>query len=115
MRGFLFALIVVLAACGSGTVNVCPSGQPCLHLVADPGVGGNGTSDDGGTADLSQPASSADLASLPAKDQGAAPADLTSSSSDLAAACVATGGSCAVHNDSVCCSKYCVYATNTCK
>ena len=29
--------------------------------------------------------------------------------------CVGKGGDCTYHNNSVCCSNYCVYSTNTCK
>jgi hypothetical protein len=62
-----------------------------------------------------------------ATDQGTPAEDLASSSemslphgdlskpADLAPPCVMTGGSCYLHRNAVCCSKYCVYSTNKCR
>jgi len=81
--------------------------------VSAPAVGGNGASDGGAAIDLA--AAAADLATPHAVDQSMPLGDLASGAQDLAAACVATGGSCPNHNDAICCSHYCVYATNSCK
>src|ERR1700681_2828647 len=34
---------------------------------------------------------------------------------DLGPACVPTGGDCTYHNNSACCSSYCIYSSNTCR
>ncbi|HWE27900.1 MAG TPA: hypothetical protein VHB97_07850 [Polyangia bacterium] len=109
------ALMAAVAGCGSsGASSVCPGQLPCVHFVTDPGVGGNGAGDGTTAGDLAS-APALDLGAAHAADQSVAPGDLATAAADLAGACVATGGSCATHNDAVCCSHYCVYATNTCK
>jgi hypothetical protein len=72
--------------------------------VVDPTVRATKESHDGGV-DMAQ-----------AKDLATRPADLeVSRSPDLAPVCVPSGGDCTSHNDSACCSHYCVYSTNKCK
>ncbi|MCU1279304.1 MAG: hypothetical protein JWM53_2850, partial [bacterium] len=57
-----------------------------------------------------------DLGSNHPPDQSLPPSDLAiAAANDLAPSCVATGGNCSNHNDAICCSHYCVYATNTCR
>ncbi len=104
-----------LIACGGSGISVCPQQQPCVHFVGPSGgTGGNGASDDGGAVTV------ADMAHAP-PDLGAKSGDMASSPSDLAStpadllSCVAAGGNCSNHNDAICCSHYCVYATNTCR
>jgi hypothetical protein len=104
---------MVIAGCGGSDLSVCPNHQPCVHFVANPAIGGNGATD-GGDADLALRVPY-DLGSAHAPDLSAPPSDLTVAAPDLLPACVATGGSCATHDDAVCCSHYCVYATNTCR
>jgi hypothetical protein len=61
----------------------------------------------------------ADLASArdltPALDLTQAPPDLAPQKDLAKPSCVGTGGDCTYHNNSVCCSNYCTYSTNTCR
>jgi hypothetical protein len=98
--------------CHATDVPACPDGQRCADgrcvsasAQAVPIDLGPQRLDANGMNDLSQ-ASGADL-SAPAVDLSLPAADLTS--------CVGKGGDCTYHKDSVCCSNYCVYSTNTCK
>ena len=76
----------------------CPEGFSCVSNLC---VQGTQAPQDEPDALLSLP----DLA--PAVDEGAR--DLKPAS------CVASGGDCTYHRDSVCCSGACVYSTNKCK
>ena len=108
------AALVFLVGCGGGDRSVCAGSQPCVHYVTPPAVGGNGASGDASVADPADMARSApDLGGK--GDASAPPSDLSTVAADLAPACVPTGGDCSGHNDAVCCSKYCVYATNSCR
>jgi hypothetical protein len=79
--------------CHADDKPACPQDQTCVN---------------GRCVDVAGPQDGA------APRDGAAPDDL--SEPDMAhASCVASGGDCTYHKDSVCCSKYCEYSTNTCK
>jgi hypothetical protein len=99
--------------CHSTDVPACPDGQRCADGRCVSGSAqavvpidlGPERLDATGMIDLSQ-MSVADLSSPPV-DLALPAADLTS--------CVAKGGDCTYHKDSVCCSNYCIYSTNTCK
>ena len=91
----------------------CPEGFRCIDGYCD-----NGT----GVKDSSTDAKLIDGAVQNQNDLAATAADLSSSPDlksvapvDLAPQCVAKGGDCTYHQDSVCCSQYCVYSTNKCK
>jgi Rieske Fe-S protein len=63
---------------------------------------------DGGVADLSPLGPRNDLSP-------AAPNDLARPApADMAAECAPPGADCTYHDDSKCCSRYCIYKTNTC-
>lgn len=109
------AALVALGGCGGGDRSVCAGSQPCVHYVTPPAVGGNGAGDDGSVAQASDMARSTPLDLGGKADAGAPVGDLATVAADLAPACVPTGGDCSGHNDAVCCSKYCVYATNSCR
>ena len=124
-------LVVCLAGCFSPELGspsfycheedtpACPDGQKCVGgrcYAQNADVNGNvgGSSDDagvpddlamggwgGGAGDLASPLAPHDLATP------SSPPDLLS--------CVGTGGDCTYHNNKVCCSSYCIYASNTCK
>ena len=119
MRSFVGGIAVaagLLAGCGGSSLSACPDHQPCVHYVTDPAVGGNGATDGAGTdvaSDMAR-APALDLAAKPA-DQGTTAGDLATPAADMVAACLPTGGACPNHNDAVCCSHYCVYATNSCR
>jgi hypothetical protein len=104
----------------------CPSGFQCVNGLCVQGQGSLPV----------QPQVESDLAvaedlqpsplPLPAPPDLARPAmpDLTAPPEDLARphhadmaqpTCVATGGDCTYHKNSVCCSNYCIYSSNTCK
>src|SRR5581483_4664939 len=106
-------LVVCLAGCFSPELGspsfycheedtpACPDGQKCVGgrcYAQNADVNGNvgGSSDDAGVPD--------DLAM---GGWGGGAPDLLS--------CVGTGGDCTYHNNKVCCSSYCIYASNTCK
>jgi hypothetical protein len=58
----------------------------------------------------------ADSSTNESGDMRSGSTDLSSPPRDLSqSSCVATGGDCTYHKNSVCCSNYCVYSTNTCK
>jgi hypothetical protein len=115
--------------CHPEDVPACPDGQTCIdgrcYTSGSGPVGGgvgsggsedlgaNGKPHDQGTPGSPQP----DLAQSSLPDLKSPPPDLTTSTTpDLASgSCVPTGGDCTYHNNGVCCSKYCVYKTNTCK
>jgi hypothetical protein len=77
--------------CNPDDTPACPVGFQCIDGYCDDGSGRS---------------VAPDLAS---------PADLAPPPPDLARSCVGSGGDCRYHRDSVCCSKYCVYRTNTCQ
>ncbi len=112
---FIALAATALAACGGSGLSVCPQQQPCVHFVGPSnGTGGNGTSDDAGGDTIADMAHASPDLGVKSGDMSAAPSDLATAPADLLA-CVATGGNCSNHNDAVCCSHYCVYATNTCR
>jgi hypothetical protein len=112
-------------ACDPPDHPQCPDGLTCVNkLCVDENAAVNLPSD----GDLAMPPLiTPSLPPRPAADMStppnpSAPPDLSQASPDLSPrpdlahpACVATGGDCTYHNDSVCCSKYCTYSTNTCK
>lgn len=115
-RAFACALVAVLfvaGGCGGGGLSVCAGSQPCVHYVS-PAVGGNGASDDGSVADAADMARSG-VPDLGRTSDAGLPAGDLATAADLAPACLPTGGDCSGHNDAACCSKYCVYATNSCR
>ncbi len=66
--------------------------------------------------DLSYHHSSKDFSGSSSKDfSGSSTHDLTAAQLPDGASCVPTGGDCTYHNDSICCSKYCIYASETCQ
>jgi hypothetical protein len=67
------------------------------------------------TVDLSQPSSAAQPPDLSARIDLRAATDLSEPPRDLAPACVPTGGDCTYHKNSVCCSHYCIYSSETCR
>lgn len=109
-------------ACHATDVPACPDGFTCINGYCDNGSGGPPAPDLAMALDLASPAPSLppdDLSTAP-NDLAPAPHDLESLPHDLASAkpdmttCVANGGSCNYHKDSVCCSGYCVYSTEKC-
>jgi hypothetical protein len=77
--------------CHADDKPACPQDQVCVNGRCTDVTGPVAGPEDGATAsDMSEP-------------------DLAHSS------CVASGGDCTYHKDSVCCSRYCEYSTNTCK
>ena len=89
----------------------CPDGQSCFNgrCVTVVHVGTDGSAS--GPQDASTGAQDLSTGQNPPEDlSGSPPAP------DLAKpVCVGAGGDCTYHKDSVCCSKYCIYASNTCK
>jgi hypothetical protein len=119
MKSFLGGIAVaagLIAGCGGSSLSACPDHQPCVRYVANPGVGGNGATDGAATDPPNDMAHSPalDLTVKPA-DQAMPAGDLSMSPADLAPACLPTGGACPNHDDAICCSHYCVYATNSCR
>lgn len=123
--GFVGVLVAAaLFGCGpSNTVSsACPSSTACVHFVTPTqgtGTGGNGAGTGGnrGTSDMARASSSSDMAQASSGDPDMAsspPIDMATAPADMLS-CLPTGGDCTGHNDAICCSKYCVYATNTCK
>jgi len=91
--------------CHANDNPACPDGQSCVSgRCVSPRDGGG----EDGAMDLSS-AASQDL-SMP----GSTP-DMSKTHDMASGGCVGTGGDCTYHNNSVCCSNYCVYSSNTCK
>ncbi len=115
----LFVVSLLGAGCGpsNAVTSACPGSSPCVHFVGNvgTGTGGNGAGDGAADApeDMAHAASAHDLAAA-AGDLATAAGDLAAAGGDMLA-CLPTGGACPNHDDAICCSKYCVYATNTCK
>lgn len=90
----------------------CPGGYACVLGRCQP-------SGIAPPADLATEATPDDLAIPPMSTDLSvtAGADLSTSlpPPDLAPACVPKGGSCYFHKDAVCCSRYCIYSSNTCR
>jgi hypothetical protein len=105
--------------CHEGDTPACPDGQKCIngqcydenaavpiHNGGNDGSGGMST-DDMGSSGWPGPDLSAGMSPPPDLSQPSPPPDLRS--------CVGTGGDCTYHKNSVCCSNYCIYSSNTCK
>jgi hypothetical protein len=99
--------------CHPGDVPACPDGQSCvdgrcvaagLQHSIDLSTGGSPTTDDFGSPEDSSMSSPADLAT---SYDLAKPDDLLT--------CQPTGGPCPNKNNAICCSKYCIYSSSTCK
>lgn len=111
-------------SCVATQADACPAGFACINGLCDDGSGGappapvadmaqgnGGGGGGGGGGDGSNDMAHAthDMSMPPPVDMSMpAPPDMASS-------CVAKGGDCTYHNDSICCSKYCIYSSNTCR
>lgn len=105
----------LLFACGQPNAT-CTKGDRCVHYLSGlPGpspTGGNPPS-----GDMARAAAAGDMAHAAAPDLATASSTdmATASSDDMVMACVGPGGDCTPRNDAICCSGYCIYATNLCR
>jgi hypothetical protein len=67
------------------------------------------------TMDLRQPPPAADLSAAAAPDLSRQHPDLSIAHDMATPTCVGPRGDCTYHQNSVCCSNYCIYSTNTCR